>query len=143
MSKEKILAESKAQPLSVAEGKENETIAKDYVAYAGSPLAEETAIAPREAIIEALKTVSDPEIMINIWDMGLVYKVEQQQKGRVYIEMTVTSPMCPVAGVLPEQAAAAVAAVDGVGEVEVRIVWEPAWSLEMLSDEAKEMFELF
>lgn len=116
---------------------------KDYVATAGTPLAEGEALASREQIIEALKTVSDPEIMINIWDMGLVYKIEQQAMGKVYIEMTVTSPMCPVAGILPQQAAAAVAEVAGVGEVEVKIVWEPAWSFEMLSDEAKEMFELF
>lgn len=116
---------------------------KDYVATAGTPLAEGENLASREQIIEALKTVSDPEIMINIWDMGLVYKIEQQAMGKVYIEMTVTSPMCPVAGILPQQAAAAVAEVAGVGEVEVKIVWEPAWSFEMLSDEAKEMFELF
>lgn len=116
---------------------------KDYVAVAGKPLAEGVPSAPREAVVDALKTVSDPEIMINIWDMGLVYKIELQDKGRVYIEMTVTSPMCPVAGVLPQQAADAVAALEGVGEVEVRVVWEPAWSFEMLSDEAKEMFELF
>ena len=75
--------------------------------------------------------------------MGLVYKLEQKENGDVYIEMTVTSPMCPVAGVLPEQVAEAVAALDGVGEVEVRIVWEPAWSFEMLSDDAKAMFEVF
>jgi FeS assembly SUF system protein len=116
---------------------------KDYVAHAGQPLAKGIKTATREAVIEALKTVSDPEIMVNIWDMGLVYKLEQKDNGDVYVEMTVTSPMCPVAGVLPEQAAAAVAAVEGVGKVEVKIVWEPAWSLEMLSDEAKEMFELF
>ncbi len=116
---------------------------KDYVAHGGSPLKEGVAKASRDDLIMALKTVSDPEIMINIWDMGLVYKLEQQENGNVYIEMTVTSPMCPVAGVLPEQAAAAVASLDGVGEVEVKIVWEPAWSIEMLSDEAKEMFELF
>ena len=116
---------------------------KDYVAKAGSPLAEGEAIASRNDIIEALKTVSDPEIMINIWDMGLVYKIEQKDNADVYIEMTVTSPMCPVAGVLPQQAADAVASVKGVGEVEVKIVWEPAWSLANLSDEAKEMFELF
>lgn len=116
---------------------------KDYIATAGTALAEGVPTASRETIIEALKTVSDPEIMINIWDMGLVYKIEQQEQGRVYIEMTVTSPMCPVAGILPQQAADAVALVEGVGEVEVRVVWEPAWSFEMLSDEAKEMFELF
>ena len=116
---------------------------KDYVAKSGSPLIGGEMIASRDTIIDALKTVSDPEIMINIWDMGLVYKVEQKDNGDVYIEMTVTSPMCPVAGVLPEQAAQAVASVEGIGEVEVRIVWEPAWSMDMLSDEAKEMFELF
>ena len=116
---------------------------KDYVAKAGKSLSNDKDIASRENIIEALKTVSDPEIMINIWDMGLVYKIEQKENADVYIEMTVTSPMCPVAGVLPEQAAQAVAAIKGVGEVEVKIVWEPAWSIEMLSEEAKAMFELF
>lgn len=116
---------------------------KDYVANAGNPIKQGVEVASREAIIEALKTVSDPEIMINIWDMGLVYKIEQKENADVYIEMTVTSPMCPVAGVLPQQAADAVASLDGVGKVEVKIVWEPAWSLANLSDEAKEMFELF
>ncbi|MBE6444233.1 MAG: DUF59 domain-containing protein [Alphaproteobacteria bacterium] len=116
---------------------------KDYVAKAGSPLAEGKTTASRDDIIEALKTVSDPEIMINIWDMGLVYKIEQKANADVYIEMTVTSPMCPVAGVLPQQAADAVASINGVGKVEVKIVWEPAWSLANLSDEAKEMFEMF
>ena len=116
---------------------------KDYVAKAGTPIKQGAVVASREAIIEALKTVSDPEIMINIWDMGLVYKIEQKANADVYIEMTVTSPMCPVAGVLPQQAADAVASLEGVGEVEVKIVWEPAWSLANLSDEAKEMFELF
>ena len=116
---------------------------KDYIAKAGSPIENGEETASREDIIEALKTVSDPEIMINIWDMGLVYKIEQKENADVYIEMTVTSPMCPVAGVLPQQAADAVAGIKGVGEVEVKIVWEPAWSLANLSDEAKEMFELF
>ena len=116
---------------------------KDYVAKAGTSLSEGEKTASRDEIIEALKTVSDPEIMINIWDMGLVYKIEQKANADVYIEMTVTSPMCPVAGILPQQAADAVASIKGVGEVEVKIVWEPAWSLANLSDEAKEMFELF
>lgn len=120
-----------------------ENYKKDYVAKAGTPLSSGVTTASRDSIIEALKTVSDPEIMINIWDMGLVYKIEQKNNGDVYIEMTVTSPMCPVAGELPKQAAEAVSQVEGTGEVEVKIVWEPAWSLENLSDEAKEMFELF
>ena len=115
---------------------------KEYVAKAGSLLGEGIKAASREEIIEALKTVSDPEIMINIWDMGLIYKIEQLEQGNVYIEMTVTSPMCPVAGVLPQQAADAVASLENVGEVEVKVVWEPAWSLANLSEEAREMFEL-
>lgn len=117
---------------------------KDYVAVAGTALPKGAAeFAPREAIIDALKTVSDPEIMINIWDLGLVYKIVQKENGDVYIEMTVTAPTCPVAGELPRQAADAVSALDGVGTVEVRIVWEPAWTIANLSDEAKAMFELF
>ena len=117
---------------------------QDYVAYAGSRLADGTTkFASREEIIEALKTVSDPEIMINIWDLGLVYKISQKENGDVYIEMTVTAPTCPVAGILPQQAADAVARLDGVGVVEVKIVWEPAWSIENLSEEAKAMIELF
>ena len=120
-----------------------EAYKKDYVAKAGSPLSAGHKKASRDELIAALKMVSDPEIMVNIWDMGLVYKLEQRDNGDVYIERTVTSPMCPVAGELPVQAAESVSSVDGVGEVEVKIVWEPAWSLDMLSDEAKEMFELF
>ena len=129
--------------MEVVEDINMEDYKKDYSAKAGSPLPKGKETASRDSIIEALKTVSDPEIMINIWDMGLVYKIEQKENADVYIEMTVTSPMCPVAGELPKQAAEAVAAIEGVGEVEVKIVWEPAWSLENLSDEAKEMFELF
>ncbi|MBQ9235226.1 MAG: DUF59 domain-containing protein [Alphaproteobacteria bacterium] len=120
-----------------------ETTPKDYTAHSGAPLVANTPIAKREAIIAALKTVSDPEITINIWDMGLVYKLEQKDNGDVYIEMTVTSPMCPVAEILPEQAAKAVAQVEGTGEVEVKVVWEPAWDISMLSEDAKAMIELF
>ena len=116
---------------------------KDYVAKAGTPIKQGVEIATREAIIESLKTVSDPEIMINIWDMGLIYDIRIQANGNVEIDMTVTAPTCPVAGILPAQAAETVASLDGVGEVEVRLVWEPAWTFERLSDEAKMMFEMF
>ena len=115
----------------------------DYVAKAGKPLLSDERIAAREAVIEALKTVSDPEIMINVWDMGLIYNVEIKDNGDVFIDMTVTAPTCPVAGILPGQVADAVAAVKGVGCVEVKLVWEPAWTFERLSDDAKMMFEMF
>jgi FeS assembly SUF system protein len=116
---------------------------KDYVAYAGEELEEGAVRASKEEIIEALKTVQDPEIMINIYDLGLVYDLRQKDSGNVEIDMTVTTPMCPVAGVLPQQAADAVADLSGVGRVEVKIVWEPAWTPEFMSDDAKMMFELF
>lgn len=115
----------------------------DYVAKAGKPLSSGEQIAAREAVIEALKTVSDPEIMINVWDMGLIYNIEIKDNGDVFIDMTVTAPTCPVAGILPGQAAEAVAAVKGVGCVEVKLVWEPAWTFERMSDDAKMMFEMF
>lgn len=144
MSEEKIFDENETQLLSAMGLGEDGAMTKDYAAYAGRKLAaEEKTRASREQIIEALRTVSDPEIMINIWDMGLVYKIVQEDDGDVKIDMTVTAPTCPVAGVLPQQAADAVAALEGVGVVEVKIVWEPAWSFENMSDEAKAMIELF
>lgn len=116
---------------------------KDYVAYAGKPLPAGEKIASKEDIIEALKTVSDPEIMINVYDMGLIYNIDVKENGDVAIDMTVTAPTCPVAGILPQQAADAVDLVEGTGEIEVKIVWEPAWTPEKMTDEAKMMIELF
>ncbi len=144
MSDDKILNENEQQLLEAMGLGENGAMTQDYTAYAGAKLPpEDKKRATREQIIEALRTVSDPEIMINIWDMGLVYKVVREDDGDVKIDMTVTAPTCPVAGILPQQAADAVAALEGVGLVEVRIVWEPAWSIENMSEEAKAMFELF
>lgn len=129
--------------MGVVDGSEVPAALQDYVAHAGKPLPAGEKAASREDVIEALKTVSDPEIMINIYDMGLVYKIDVKENGDVCIEMTVTAPTCPVAGILPQQAADAVALVEGTGNVDVKIVWEPAWSIERLSDEAKMMIEMF
>lgn len=114
----------------------------DYIAYAGQekPTGEKTAA--KEDIIEALKTVCDPEIMINVYDMGLIYNIDLRENGDVYIEMTLTAPTCPVAGILPQQVADAVALVEGTGRVEVKVVWEPAWSLDMISDDVRMMMDM-
>ena len=143
MSDEKILNDNEVQLLNALGLGEDGAMQQDYTAYAGKKIKPGTPKAAREEIIDALKTVSDPEIMINIWDMGLVYRIEQKDDGDIDIDMTVTAPTCPVAGILPQQAADAVAALDGVGVVCVKVVWEPAWSFENLSDEAKAMIELF
>lgn len=116
---------------------------KDYIATAGTAKPEAEKNASKEDVIEALKTVCDPEIMINIWDMGLVYDIRLAENGNVDIDMTLTAPGCPVAGILPQQAADAVALVEGTGLVTVKIVWEPAWSIERLSEDARAMMELF
>lgn len=114
----------------------------DYVAYAGKDLEEGSAKAKMFDIVESIRTVSDPEIPINVYDMGLIYKIDQKDDGNIYIEMTLTAPTCPIAGVMPQQVADAVAATKGVGKVEVKLVWEPAWTPDKMTDEAKEMLEL-
>ena len=144
MEKEEKVLSTEENQLLEAMGLGERQIPQDYVAYAGTELSSiPSKIVSREEVIEALKTVCDPEIMINIWDLGLVYKIDIEPNGNVKIDMTVTSPMCPVAGILPQQAADAVSRLDGCGLVEVKIVWEPAWTIENMSEEAKSMIELF
>ena len=85
----------------------------------------------------ALREVYDPEIPVNIFDLGLIYDVDRRPNGDVYITMSLTAPGCPVAGEMPGQVAAAVAAADGVGKVSVELVWSPAWTPERMSDDAR------
>ena len=116
---------------------------KDFVATAGQSKPADEKTASEADVVEALKTVCDPEIMINVYDMGLIYNIEIRDNGDVFIAMTLTAPGCPVAGILPQQVADAVALAEGTGKVEVRIVWEPTWTMERLSDDARAMIELF
>jgi FeS assembly SUF system protein len=88
-------------------------------------------------IIEALRTITDPEIPVNIHDLGLVYAVEIYDGGRVRILMTLTTPGCPAAQEFPVQVAEVVKRVPGVRDCEVEIVWEPPWTPERLSTEDK------
>ena len=88
-------------------------------------------------ILEALREVYDPEIPVNIYDLGLIYDVNVDEDGMVDIEMTLTSPACPVAGILPGQVEQKVREVPGVADVSVELVWEPAWSMDRMSEEAK------
>ena len=74
--------------------------------------------------------------------MGLIYNIDIRENGDVYFEMTLTAPTCPVAGILPQQVADAVAMVEGTGRVEVKVVWEPAWSLDMISDDVRMMMDM-
>lgn len=96
----------------------------------------------RERIVEVLKTVYDPEIPVDIYEMGLIYRVEikdvdEQEKRPVDLVMTLTSPMCPVAETLPPEVEEKVRSVEGVGEVSLDLVWEPQWTPDMMSESAK------
>ncbi len=88
-------------------------------------------------IIAALKTVFDPEIPADIYELGLIYKVDIKDDRSVDVVMTLTTPNCPAAGELPTMVENAIASVPGVGMVNVSIVWEPVWSPERMSDEAR------
>ncbi|MEM7044036.1 MAG: SUF system Fe-S cluster assembly protein [Pseudomonadota bacterium] len=90
-----------------------------------------------ERVIEALRTVYDPEIPVNIFELGLIYKIDVEDNNVVKIDMTLTSPHCPVAEILPEEVRQRVFAVDGVTDAEVGVVWEPPWHPGMMSEEAQ------
>jgi FeS assembly SUF system protein len=91
----------------------------------------------REPIIAELRRVHDPEIPVNIYDLGLIYRIDISDKGDVDVDMTLTAPACPVAGMMPGMVEEAVRKVEGVGEVKVVLVWDPPWSPEKMSEEAR------
>ena len=92
----------------------------------------------KERVIEILQTCYDPEIPVNIYELGLVYDVDvNEETGEVAVRMTLTSPACPVAGSLPPEVEAKIRAVPGVNKVGVDVVWEPPWTPEKMSDAAK------
>lgn len=91
----------------------------------------------RDRVIEVLRTVYDPEIPVNIYDLGLVYELRVDANGVVDLEMTLTAPACPAADAIVEAVDERVTAIEGVARCDVRLVWDPPWSRDLLSDEAK------
>ena len=108
-----------------------------------SNMGTQSALPPEETerlsgdIVAALKTVFDPEIPADIYELGLIYKVELKDDRSVDLMMTLTTPNCPAAGELPQMVENAVASVPGVGVVNVNLVWDPAWTPDRMSDEAR------
>lgn len=90
-----------------------------------------------QKIIQKLKTIFDPEIPVDIWELGLIYQIKIDDEGNVYIKMTLTSPACPVAGSLPPEVKEKIERVKGVKDVVVDLVWDPAWDKDMMTEEAK------
>ncbi len=88
-------------------------------------------------IVEAIKTVYDPEIPVDIWELGLIYGIDVRDDGMVKVTMTLTSPMCPVAGSMPLEVQEKVIGVEGVTDVDLSLVYEPIWTKDKMSEEAK------
>ena len=97
----------------------------------------------RERIIEAIKTVFDPEIPVDIWELGLIYEINIEENGLVNIVMTLTSPMCPVAGSMPMEVQEKVLGVEGVRDVELSLVYDPPWTKDKMSEEARLELDMF
>lgn len=96
-----------------------------------------------DRIIEAMKTVYDPEIPVDIYELGLIYGIDITAQGQVSIRMTLTSPMCPVAESLPMEVQEKVIALDGVTDVDLQVVFDPPWSKELMSEEARFSLDMF
>ena len=91
----------------------------------------------KSRVIEEIKKIFDPEIPVNIYELGLIYKLEVDDKNKVNIDMTLTSPNCPVAESLPKQVKDTIMKIEGVSDVNLNLVWEPPWNKDRMSEAAK------
>jgi len=91
----------------------------------------------KNKVIEEIKKIYDPEIPVNIYELGLIYKIEVKEKNKIDIDMTLTSPNCPVAESLPKEVKDNVLKVEGVSDVNLNLVWEPPWNKDRMSEAAK------
>ena len=105
-------------------------------------LKNEVSLINKEEIIKCIKTVMDPEIPVNLYDLGLIYSINNN-KNHIVIEMTLTNPNCPVAGQMPENVAKSIEKTYGLRSIEVKLVWEPAWSKDLMSEDAKLALDIF
>ena len=100
-------------------------------------MSETVAIPTEQDVIDMVKTIFDPEIPVDIYELGLIYEINVKESGFIHIDMTLTSPNCPVAESLPQDVEKKVASLDGAKGCKVTIVFEPAWTQDMMSEEAK------
>ena len=99
-------------------------------------------IIKKEEIIKCIRTVMDPEIPVNLYDLWLIYSINIHEDN-VVIEMTLTNPNCPVAGQMPEKVGKSIEYLDGLQTIEVRLVWKPAWTKDLMSEDAKLALDIF
>ena len=110
--------------------------------YKKFELKKEASLIDKEEIIKCIRTVMDPEIPVNLYDLGLIYSINNI-KNHIVIEMTLTNPNCPVAGQMPENVAKSIEKTYGLRSIEVKLVWEPAWSKDLMSEDAKLALDIF
>jgi FeS assembly SUF system protein len=110
--------------------------------YKKFELKNEVSLINKEEIIKCIKTVMDPEIPVNLYDLGLIYSINNNN-NHIVIEMTLTNPNCPVAGQMPENVAKSIEKTYGLSSIEVKLVWEPAWSKDLMSEDAKLALDIF
>ena len=96
-----------------------------------------------EQVIECIRTVVDPEIPVNLYDLGLIYEIKINDNNDIQIKMTLTNPNCPVAGTMPESVGKSVEKLSNLNSIEVTLVWDPKWHKDLMSEEAKLALDIF
>ncbi len=96
-----------------------------------------------DQVMDAIKTVYDPEIPVNIWELGLIYSVDIDEENKVHVKMTLTSPACPVAESLPMEVQEKIMQVEGISDVDLRVVFSPPWTKDKMSEEARFALDMF
>ena len=114
-----------------------------FIATAGKKNNSSVRIIEKSEIVESLKNIYDPELPVNIYDLGLIYDIRLMDKNDLKIKMSLTAPGCPVAGEMPGQVANTLAKIPNVGLIEVELVWEPAWTKDKMSEDAKLALDIY
>ncbi len=114
-----------------------------FIATAGKKNNSPTRIIEKSQIVESLKTIHDPELPVNIYDLGLIYDIKIIDKNDLNIKMSLTAPGCPVAGEMPGLVANTLAKIPNVGLIKVELVWEPAWTKDKMSEDAKLALDIY
>jgi len=109
----------------------------------GSALSQEELDALTAKMVEAIKTVYDPEIPVDVYELGLIYKIDVDDDRNIDVDMTLTAPGCPVAGEMPIWVENAIASIEGIGTVKVQLVFDPPWDMSRMSDEARVALNMF
>ena len=97
----------------------------------------------KEEIINRIKTVKDPEIPVNLYDLGLIYNIEIDDSNNINIEMTLTNPNCPVAGSMPESVGKAIETIGNIHSINIKLVWQPKWTKDLMSEDAKLALDIY